>query len=137
MATQYNRHEIRAIAIQTLYQIDINEEGLEENLEMLKDRKEELQLEGTFLEDIIVGTYENLAEIDKKLNEKAEDWKVARMGKIDRNILRLAVYEILHKDDIPIEVSIDEAVELAKTFAADSSPGFINAVLSNVVEEIE
>ncbi|ADL13244.1 transcription antitermination factor NusB [Acetohalobium arabaticum] len=137
MTDRYSRHEARKIAVQTLYQIDINDEGLEKNLEMLTNRIEGLELEDTFLEEIITGTYQNLSEIDKELNESAEGWKVSRMGKVDRNILRLAIYEILYVDDIPIEVSIDEAVELAKEFIADKSPKFINGVLGRVVSKQE
>lgn len=137
MANGYNRHEVRKIALQTLYQIDINSESLEKNLEMLTDRVEGLKLKNTFLEDIITGTYQHIAEIDEKLNESADSWKVSRMGKVDRNILRLATYEIFYCDDIPVEVSIDEAVELAKDFAADKSPKFINGVLGNVVSNQE
>lgn len=137
MATGYTRHEARKIAVQTLYQMDINNEGLEKNFEMLTDRVEGLELEDTFLKDIITGTYQNLSEIDKELNESAEGWTVSRMGKVDRNILRLAVYEILYSDDIPIEVAIDEAVELAKEFLADKSPKFINGVLGRVVSKQE
>jgi N utilization substance protein B len=137
MDSEYSRHKSREIAIQTLYQIDMNEEGLEKNLKMLEDRLEDSDLKATFLENIITATYQNLDVIDKKLNENSEGWSVSRMGKIDRNILRLAVYEILYRDDIPIGVSIDEAVELAKTFAAERSSGFINAVLSKVVSTEE
>ncbi|MBM7622762.1 transcription antitermination factor NusB [Sporohalobacter salinus] len=137
MAKEYNRHEARKIALQTLYQMDINNENLERNLEMLTDRVEGLELKNTFLEEIITGTYRYLPEIDEKLNESAEGWKVSRMGKVDRNILRLAVYEILYCDDIPIEVSIDEAVELSKDFLADKSSKFINGVLGKVVSDQE
>ncbi|SJZ85605.1 transcription antitermination factor NusB [Selenihalanaerobacter shriftii] len=137
MAKKYSRHKARKIALQTLYQMDINEEDLEKNLEMLKSRMDinNLELEAAFLEDAVRGTYEYLDQIDEKLNRSAEGWKVSRMAKVDRNILRLAVYEILYRDDIPIEVSIDEAVELAKDFATDKSPAFINAVLGKVLDE--
>jgi len=135
MTKEYNRHKSREVALQTLYQIDINEEGLDENLAMLVDRIGEERLTGAFLEKLIVGTYQNLDTIDEKLNESTKGWKVSRMGVIDRNILRLAVYEILYCDDIPIEVSINEAVELAKGFATDKSSSFINGVLGKVVKE--
>ena len=134
----YSRHKLRELALQTLYQLDINQESLEKNLGMLSERLDkDFQLAGSFLEKIIRGTYEYQLELDTKLNRYAQGWHVERMGKIDRNILRLALYEILYCDDIPIEVSIDEAVELAKSFAAEEAPSFINGVLGKIVEKLE
>ncbi|MGM0471557.1 MAG: transcription antitermination factor NusB [Bacillota bacterium] len=137
MSQEYNRHEARKLAVQTLYQIDVNQESLDKNLEMLSKRIDNYNLADTFLEDIIVGTYQHLSEIDQQLNQSAEGWKVTRMGKVDRNILRLAVYELLYCDDIPLKVAIDEAVELAKDFSTDKSPSFINGVLGRVISTQE
>lgn len=71
-----------------------------------------------------------LEEIDAELNQKAKGWSTDRMGKVDLTILRLAVYEIQHDDEVPTGVAINEAVELAKKFGQDSSPAFINGVLA-------
>lgn len=73
---------------------------------------------------------ERLEEIDAELNQKAKGWSTDRMGKVDLTILRLAVYEIRHDDEVPTGVAINEAVELAKKFGQDSSPAFINGVLA-------
>lgn len=73
---------------------------------------------------------ERLEEIDAELNQKAKGWSTDRMGKVDLTILRLAVYEIQHDDEVPTGVAINEAVELAKKFGQDSSPAFINGVLA-------
>lgn len=73
---------------------------------------------------------EKIAEIDEMINEKAEGWKTGRMGKVDLTILRLAVYEIVFDDDIPTQVAINEAVELAKKFGRDESGKFVNGVLA-------
>ena len=73
---------------------------------------------------------ERLDEIDAELNQKAKGWSTDRMGKVDLTILRLAVYEIQHDDEVPTGVAINEAVELAKKFGQDSSPAFINGVLA-------
>lgn len=76
---------------------------------------------------------ENLTAIDDMLNEKAENWNTARMGKVDLTILRLAVYEIDYDEEVPSRVAINEAVELAKKFGQDASPGFVNGVLAKFV----
>ena len=73
---------------------------------------------------------EKITEIDEMINEKAEGWKTGRMGKVDLTILRLAVYEIVYDDDIPTQVAINEAVELAKKFGRDESGKFVNGVLA-------
>ena len=73
---------------------------------------------------------QNLPEIDKQLNEKAEGWDTGRMSKVDLTILRLAVYEINYDDSVPTGVAINEAVELAKKFGQDASSGFVNGILA-------
>lgn len=75
----------------------------------------------------------SLPEIDRKLDEASEGWTLARMGKVELTILRLAVYEMLYDDDIPVNVAVDEAVELAKTYGSDASPSFINGVLAKLM----
>lgn len=73
-------------------------------------------------------------ELDKMLNEKATGWNVSRMGKVDLTILRLALFEMLYDDKIPVSVAINEAVELAKRFGQTDSPGFVNGVLAKFVK---
>ena len=76
---------------------------------------------------------ESLPDIDKQLSEKAENWDITRMGKVDLTVLRLAVYEIEKDDSVPASVAINEAVELAKKFGQDGSGAFVNAVLAKFV----
>ena len=76
---------------------------------------------------------EHLEEIDASVNEKAKGWKTSRMAKVELSLIRLAVYEIQYDEDIPAGVAINEAVELAKKYGADSSPAFINGVLAKFV----
>ena len=76
---------------------------------------------------------ESLADIDKQLSEKAENWDITRMGKVELTVLRLAVYEIERDDSVPASVAINEAVELAKKFGQDGSGAFVNAVLAKFV----
>ena len=76
---------------------------------------------------------ESLPDIDKQLSEKAENWEITRMGKVELTVLRLAVYEIEKDDSVPTSVAINEAVELAKKFGQDGSGAFVNAVLAKFV----
>lgn len=78
---------------------------------------------------------ELLPQIDAKLNEISKGWKIDRLGKVELAILRLGIYEMLFDDDIPTNVALNEAVELAKTFGGDTSPSFINGVLGKLVEQ--
>ena len=76
-----------------------------------------------------------LPELDAKINEKATGWKTSRMSKMDLTIIRLAVYEILFEDEIPVKVSINEAVELAKKYGTESSASFVNGVLAKFADQ--
>ncbi|WP_408956643.1 transcription antitermination factor NusB [Natroniella sp. ANB-PHB2] len=132
-----NRHQAREIAIQVLYQMDINKEGLEENLSILSQEQPELDLSSGFLVEIIEGTVNNLEQIDRLITQNTVGWKIERMSKVDKSIIRLAVYEILHQAEIPIAVSINEAVELAKSFSDQQSSKFVNGVLGNIADSLE
>lgn len=78
------------------------------------------------------GIKERVAEIDEKINGVAKGWKTGRMGKAELAILRLAVYEMLYDEDVPVKVAINEAVELAKKFGGDESPAFVNGILAKL-----
>ncbi len=78
---------------------------------------------------------EKLPQIDERLAAESQGWKLGRMNKVDLAILRLAAYEVLEDDDIPVGVAINEAVELAKKFGGDDSPSFVNGVLGKVAKE--
>ena len=79
---------------------------------------------------------EKLAELDKLLDEKAENWKVSRMGKVELTVLRLALYEMLYDEEVPEGAAINEAVEIAKTYGQESSGSFVNAVLAKFVKAV-
>jgi N utilization substance protein B len=84
--------------------------------------------------ELVEGVHQWQAEIDQILSEYAEGWTIERMPGVDRAVLRLGVYELLWRDDVPDAVAIDEAVELAKSLSTDESPRFINGVLGNVLK---
>lgn len=114
-----------------LFRVEFHQkEAFEEQIELAlrgeKTSEEEILYIRKKAEDI----REKLEEIDGMINTRAKGWKTSRMGKVDVTLLRLAVYEIVFEEDIPLEVAINEAVELAKKYGTDDTPAFINGVLS-------
>ena len=90
-----------------------------------------------FFIQLVKGTLENIAAIDNIIEINLRSWKMERIAKVDLAILRMAIYEILYRDDIPDSVAINEAVELGKAYGTDDSGSFINGVLGRVVKEID
>lgn len=89
-----------------------------------------------FAEPLIRGTLEHRAEADEIISRHAKNWEIHRIAAVDRNILRLAIYEMLHRDDIPPVVSINEAVDIAKKFSTQDSGKFVNGILDKVKSEL-
>lgn len=99
-----------------------------------KNKVEEISAEDRkYIEQVTKGIAEKVEELDERIKPYLKGWTMDRIGKTDLAILRLAVYEIFYRDDIPYKVSINEAVELAKVFCDESSPAFINGVLAGVI----
>lgn len=90
-----------------------------------------------YIEQVVSGIAEKKDELDEKIKTYLKGWTMDRISKTDLAILRLAVYEMLYREDIPCKVSINEAIELAKAFCEESSPAFINGVLAGVVNSLE
>lgn len=130
-----NRHLGRIVALQTLYEYEFRStdeerinstELIERNLERYKDEIGDID----FIHRITNGVIEHTQELDSKLQPIAPDWPLEQVARIDRNILRIGLYELLYcADDVPARVAINEAVELAKSFGSDNSSKFINGVL--------
>ena len=89
-----------------------------------------------FADPLIRGTLENRTEADATIKKYAQNWDLHRIAAVDRNILRLAIYEMLHRDDIPPVVSINEAVDIAKKFSTQDSGKFVNGILDRVKGEL-
>lgn len=128
------RREIREHIFLMLFRKDFHEASeLNEQMEMyISELEKPTPEEQTNLLTRFHLVIERLEEIDVILAEASSGWKLNRMGKVDLTILRLAVFEMRFDDDIPVKVAINEAVELAKTFGGDESPGFINGVLAKL-----
>ncbi|PST49097.1 transcription antitermination factor NusB [Bifidobacterium callitrichos] len=126
------RSTARKRALNTLYEAD--EKG-QDILSLLQERIETPGAQTPLPEyaiEIVRGVAEHLSEIDAALDQHSTGWKVNRMGVVDRNILRIAAWEILFNDDVPDKVAIDEALSLAKTLCDDDSPAFIHGLLSAI-----
>lgn len=128
------RREIREHIFLMLFRKDFyNGQDLLEQLEMyLSQLQEPTNEEASYLNSRLLAILDKLDSIDGMLSEAASGWTLSRMGKVELTILRLAVYEMHFDDDIPVKVAINEAVELAKIFGGDDTPGFINGVLAKL-----
>jgi transcription antitermination protein NusB len=155
------RREARERAVQYLFQHDLNPpENLEESLahfwgsqrepaiaeenapatwgqkvELPPPTAEELATR-VFADRLIRGVLDHRVELDRKITERAQNWDIERMAVVDRNILRLAIYEMLYRDDIPPVVSINEAVDIAKKFSTQESGKFVNGILDTIKGEL-
>ena len=155
------RREARERAVQFLFQYDLNRpEDLDEALERFWENQRLAVVFGdkadarwgqpitlppssadeegvrAFGEPLIRGAVEHLEELDALIRKYAQNWKLERIAVVDRNILRLAIYEMLHRDDIPPVVSINEAVDIAKKFSTEDSGKFVNGILDKVKGEL-
>lgn len=127
------RHQARVVALQALYEIDCTAHAAALVVEQRLLEADLPESGKTFARDLAMGVNENLAWLDSLIARYAPEWPVNQIAIIDRNVLRLAVFEILIGKDTPVKVAINEAVELAKQFGSDSSGRFVNGVLGTLV----
>jgi transcription antitermination protein NusB len=127
-----SRHKSREIALQGLYEIDLTGHGAPEVMARLAEGMGLTSENLEFALQLVQGVLANRNKIDESIHRFAPAWPLTQMAAIDRNILRLAIFELLLDNVVPVKVAINEAVELAKSFGGDSSPRFINGVLSSV-----
>ena len=126
------RRRARALALQILYEADAVGHDVEKVLAQHLTRGGLSEENKAFVRELVNGVLKNREKIDQEIANFAPAWPVEQISVIDRNVLRLAIYEILLNNKVPVKVAINEAVELAKTFGGDSSSKFINGVLSSV-----
>jgi N utilization substance protein B len=126
------RHKARTIAFQALYEIDSAAREPETVIERLLESNKISEENAVFVRELVNGAIQHKDEIDNKVKKFAPAWPLEQMAMVDRNILRLAIFEILFDNKVPVKVAVSEAVELAKTFGSESSPKFINGVLGSV-----
>jgi len=126
------RRRARVIALQVLYEVDSAGHDIESVLNRVMVDVEVSEELNSFIRSLVKGVVDNKVEIDRKIRSFARAWPVEQLSIVDRNILRLAIHEILLDNKVPVKVAINEAVELAKIFGSDNSSKFINGVLSAV-----
>jgi len=131
-----SRKKARDSAFKCVYQLEFdNERDIQNILKHCFLENEILENEGKYIEKVVNGVYENLDTIDKVILSKLKNWSLSRIAKIDLAILRLAIFEIKYLEDVPVKVSANEAVELAKTYGNPKSKSFVNGVIAKVIEE--
>jgi N utilization substance protein B len=134
-----NRHLARTIAMQTLFAWDFNGQKSEKIDELISEnfRNFAPQFEdGGFVRETIKGILEHLEEIDNYIKKYATEWPLDQITIVDRNVLRIGIYELLYSENIPPRVAINEAIEIAKAFGGESSGKFINGVLGAIYKDL-
>ena len=138
------RREVREQIFKVLFDVEFHEEAeIDQQIELYFERLPEddscgypssiPEEEKKYIGEKTASVAKLIPEIDEKINAVAKGWKTQRMGKADLSILRLAVYEMQYDEEIPVNVAINEAVELAKKFGSDDSPAFVNGILAKLV----
>jgi len=131
-AVRSNRRKGRELALQALYQIEITGDTSAGAVELFLGHFEGNKNAKDFARELVSGVVSRRAEIDRRIEQCTEHWKLGRLAKVDLVLLRMATYELIFCPDIPANVSLDEAVEIAKRFGTGDSPAFINGVLDQV-----
>ncbi|MCK4489750.1 MAG: transcription antitermination factor NusB [Anaerolineales bacterium] len=129
-----DRTRARGVALQALYELDVTNHPVGT---VLIERTASSELDDElvlFFRSIVLGVWPIRQELDSFISEHAPDWPLDQVAIIDRNILRIALWEFAVADDIPLKVAINEAVELAKTYGSDSAPRFVNGVLGSLAD---
>ena len=130
----HSRRTTRVAALQTLCEVDSVDHTLDEVLTHARQSWRFSGPAGRFLDRLAGGVLENIGEIDKIISELAPSWPISQMAIVDRNLLRIGIYEISMGSGTPPKVAINEAVEMAKAFGSESSPRFVNGVLGAVMQ---
>jgi N utilization substance protein B len=135
-----NRHLARSIVLQTLFEWDFNAQKNTDLPKILENNLKEFGqgfTEGEFLKELLNGIIKNIEKLNEIITEYAPDWPLDQITIIDRNILRIGIYELVFNKDIPPKVAINEAIELAKSFGGPASGKFINGVLGSIFKSLE
>jgi transcription antitermination protein NusB len=142
------RRRAREFALQILYQLDVQEQLTDDQAIALfwRNFAATAEAEGTqaadlgevqpFAEKLVRGVHQHLAEIDGQIQSASRNWRLERMARVDRNLLRLALFELKYVEDVPAKVAINEAIEIAKRYGTNESSAFVNGILDRCREEL-
>ncbi|MBZ0121774.1 MAG: transcription antitermination factor NusB [Sandaracinaceae bacterium] len=131
-----SRRRGREAALQMLYQVDMSAVSPEDAIGMYWAQLGANREGEAFANKLVRGWAERREDIDARIREVSQHWRLERMSRVDRNILRLATYELMCLPDVPRRVTLNEAVELAKRFGSEGSPGFVNGVLDRIATDL-
>ncbi|MBI4563246.1 MAG: transcription antitermination factor NusB [Planctomycetes bacterium] len=126
------RTRARELALQALYQLDLRGEEVREQVDAQLQRASQDPEVLEFARTLVHGAWSRRADIDRKIEDVARNWELRRMAAIDRNILRLATYELLYLEEIPPLVTINEAIDMAKKYSTKKSGNFVNGILDHI-----
>jgi N utilization substance protein B len=130
------RRKAREIALQVLYQLDVQEQLSDEQaLALFWAHFEGDQSSREFADRLVRGVRAHLAELDELLGRASRNWRLERMARVDRNLLRLALFEIKYSSEVPAKVALNEAIEIAKRYGTAESPAFVNGILDRCLRE--
>jgi len=129
------RRKSRESALQVLYQLNITKQDAKAALARFQEHFLSNEEADDFLKRLVLGVLENLAELDRLIEQYSENWQLGRINMIDRSILRIALFELLHCEEIPPKVTINEAIDLGKRFGSEDSGSFINGILDRIQSE--
>ena len=131
------RHSGREAALQMLFQLEASGVSPDQAIGLFWRTYEDADPEGKAYADTVVqGVADNLDAIDQRVTAASQNWRLERMSRVDRNLLRLGTWELMFRSDVPRAVILDEAVELAKAFGTDESSGFVNGVLDRIATDL-
>ena len=128
------RRKARELALQMLFQHDMSGNEPDMILSTFEELQKSKPNTREFAVKVFKGTVDNLAKIDDMITAQADNWRIERMAVVDRNIIRMSIYEFLHENDTPKLVVIDEAIEIAKKFGTQKSSQFINGILDGILK---
>lgn len=128
------RRKARELALQMLFQHDMSANQPDAIIATFEELQKSKPNTREFATRVFKGTLDHVEQIDEMIQKQAENWRLSRMAAVDRNIIRMAIYEFMHEDETPKLVVIDEAIEIAKKFGTDKSSQFINGILDGVLK---
>lgn len=126
------RRASREIVMKLLYQLEIQKDDREDQIRLVLEENSLTEKDKLYVTDVIDGVQKNQAYIDNTIEILSKGWKIGRISKVDLSIMRLSIYEICFRNDIPYSVSVNEAVELAKKYSNEDAGSFVNGILSKV-----
>ncbi|HYH06113.1 MAG TPA: transcription antitermination factor NusB [Thermoanaerobaculia bacterium] len=128
------RRKARELALQMLFQHDMSGNGPDQIITTFEELQKSKPNTREFATKIFRGTVDHMTSIDEMIQNQAENWRLSRMAAVDRNIIRMSIYEFLHENDTPKLVIIDEAIEIAKKYGTQKSSQFINGILDGILK---